>query len=347
MTPMALALALGLFAPPEIQRPKSLGGGSPVVATEPATPPVETPPADVPPADVPPADGAPADAVAPGEAVEQATPEPPAVTSPETAPDKPTPAGEMVRVAEGNRQTRPPYYDEADLASVRTRHGLPAEMATDTRKARWRCLIADPTCGFNVEVNALASVAGRFKQGDVRQQKAKRWTSGRAQYDVWVNFPVLVESVGRARFTRMTLGPKVGAIFSDTGDTWGNLGVAGRYWLGRGRWAPTIEFSSGLAFKIARRPTSDLGGAKPHYDVYRGPVGVTADIGFGLGGFGALVFGAQYDSPLAREDVPERFRTSAAGMVFFGFRGNILWGGPAAAAALTHGVTQKYGREAR
>jgi hypothetical protein len=60
----------------------------------------------------------------------------------------------------------------------------------------------------------------------------------------------------------------------------------------------------------------------------------------------ALVIGGQYDSPLAREDVSERFRTSAAGMFFVGLRGNILWGGPAAAAVLTHGLTPAPGRSA-
>ena len=39
------------------------------------------------------------------------------------------------------------------------------------------------------------------------------------------------------------------------------------------------------------------------------------------------------------------FHTSAAGMFFVGFRGNILWGGPAAAAILTHGLTQRYAAE--
>ena len=38
---------------------------------------------------------------------------------------------------------------------------------------------------------------------------------------MWLNLPVVVESRGRTRYTRMTLGPKAGAVFSDTGDTWG------------------------------------------------------------------------------------------------------------------------------
>ena len=59
------------------------------------------------------------------------------------------------------------------------------------------------------------------------------------------------------------------------------------------------------------------------------------------------MFGGQYDSPLARQDIPGEYRTSAAGMLYFGFRGNILWGAPAGAALATHGLTQRYGREAR
>jgi hypothetical protein len=155
----------------------------------------------------------------------------------------------------------------------------------------------------------------------------------------------MTETRGKARYTRMTLGPKGGVIFSDTGSLWGNLGLAVRYWFGRGRWAPTLEFTSALSYKLGSRPTRDLGGAKPKFEMTRGPVGFTADVGFGLGGFGAIVIGGQYDSPLAREEVPEQFRVSAAGMFFVGFRGNILWGGPAAAAILTHGLTQRYAAE--
>src|SRR5690606_33284304 len=73
----------------------------------------------------------------------------------------------------------------------------------------------------------------------------------------------------------------------------------------------------------------------------RSPVGVHADIGFGLGGFGAIVVGGQYDSPLAREDLPEQFRISSSGMFYVGFRGNIIWGGPAAAAFGTQVATTR------
>lgn len=235
----------------------------------------------------------------------------------------------------------PPYYDEADVAALRNRYELPDEQPLARKPVRWRCLISDPTCGTTVELNATAAYAFRAQQGDVSRGNVRKWSSGRAQYDLWLNLPTLTEQVRNVRYTKMTLGPKGGVVFSDTGDFWGNLGVAMRYWLGRGRFAPTIEMSSALAFKLGGRPTRNLGGAEPKFETQRGPVGFTADVGFGLGGFGALVIGGQYDSPLAREDIPEQFRTSASGMFFIGFRGNILWGAPAGAAVLTHGLTQR------
>lgn len=332
MSALVVAALLLQPSPPEVQRPRGAA-------------PAEPAPAEIAPAP----DAAPAEPTPPTPEAEpvEAAAEPSAAPEPASGPVEaaPEPSGETFRVVEGNAQTSAPYYSQKDLDAVRRRHGLPPEAAPDTRKVRWRCAIADPLCGFNVEVQAMGAVAPRFRQGDVRERSAKKWTSGRAQYDVWVNIPVLTEARGRTKYTRMTLGPKAGAIFSDTGDTWGDLGMVGRYWLGRGRFAPAIEFSSALAFKIAHRPTNDLGGEKPQFEMQRGPVGISADVGFGLGGFGAIVFGGQYDSPLAREDVPERFRTQAAGMLYFGFRGNILWGAPAAAAVATHGLTQRLGRE--
>ncbi|MBX7077652.1 MAG: hypothetical protein K1X88_00610 [Nannocystaceae bacterium] len=322
------------WGPPEVQRPRG-AAGSPAIPEAPAEAPAETPTE--------------APTETPAEAPAQAPVEAPTAVE-EPAATQPTPPtakrGETFHVAEGN-VGKPPYYTAQDIDALRRRHGLPAMAAPETRKVRWHCLIADPLCGFNVEVQAMGAFAARLRQGDVREKSARKWSSGRAQYDVWVNLPVLVETRGTTRYTRMTLGPKAGAIFSDTGDTWGNLGLVGRYWLGRGRFAPAIEFSSALAFKLARRPTNDLGGAQPKYEMQRGPVGVTGDVGLSIGGFASLVIGGQYDSPLAREDVPEKFRTQAAGMFFVGLRGNILWGAPAAAAVVTHGLTQRYAKEAR
>jgi len=318
-------------AAPEVQRPRALEDAAPTATPAPETPPLEIAP------------------------VEPTTPEPEPATEPDAPTEEVAPAteppkldsGETFRVVEGNGTGKPPYYTDADLAAVRKRHGVAADPGPDPRKVRWHCLIADPLCGFTVEAQAMGAFAPRFRQGDVREKSAKKWSSGRAQYDVWVNIPVLTEARGRTKYTRMTLGPKAGAVFSDTGDTWGNLGLVGRYWLGRGRFAPAIEFTSALAFKIARRETDDLRGEKPKYEMQRGPVGVAADIGLSIGGFAAIVFGGQYDSPLAREDVPERFRTQASGMLYFGIRGNILWGAPAAAAVATHGLTQRYARDPR
>jgi hypothetical protein len=319
------------IAAPEVQRPRALEESAPTDA--PAT--------DAPPPEIAPTETTPSDA----EPATEPTP-PPEDLAPATEPPKVEPA-ETFRVVEGNGTGEPPYYTAADLAAVRKRHGVAADPGADTRKVRWHCLIADPLCGFNVEVQAMGAFAPRFRQGDVREKSAKKWSSGRAQYDVWVNIPVLTEARGRTKYTRMTLGPKAGAIFSDTGDTWGNLGLVGRYWLGRGRFAPAIEFTSALAFKLAHRKTDDIGTEAPKYEMQRGPVGVAADVGLSIGGFAAVVIGGQYDSPLAREDVPERFRTQASGMLYFGIRGNIIWGAPAAAAVATHGLTQRYGRAPR
>ena len=229
-------------------------------------------------------------------------------------------------------QQGPPFYSATDMQQLRARHGLEASPPASERRSRWRCLIADPTCGLVVEVQATSGYAYRVRQGDVTSPgDLYRWSSARVQYDVWVSIPTLVESRGSFKYTRVSLGPKGGIIASDSKDVWGNVGFAGRYWFKRTRWSPTIEFSSGLAFKVA-------GIQKPdgRFDNVRSPIGFVADVGIGLGGFGAIVLGGQFDSPLAREDVPERARTPAAGMFYIGFRGNILWGAPAAIGVATH-----------
>jgi hypothetical protein len=273
------------------------------------------------------------------ESVDDVATEPEAESEPEPEIPSEEPSGTL-RVA--SERAGPPYAREEDLRQLRARYKVETDPPAPRKAARWRCLIADPTCRTTFEVVATAAYAMRFRQGDVRVAGAQRWHSGRAQYDFWLNFPALVEQEGTAKYTKMHLGPKGGVVFSDTGDMWGNFGVGGRYWLGKGRWAPTIEFSSALSFKLGHRAVKNLPpGTDPKFEMQRGPVGFTADVGVGIGGFGALVIGGQYDSPLAREDVPERFRTSAAGMFFVGLRGNILWGGPAAAGILTHGLTQR------
>ena len=318
-----------------------------------ASAPAEQPAVEAAPTEASPTEAAPTDTPA-DVAAEDPTAEPtdaestePEVAAEEPAEETASEPGEVFHVAEGSRHDGPPYYDEAEAAKLRARYELEPNPPPNRQQARWRCLIADPTCGTNFEINATAAYAYRGRQGAVDGEgEDPRWHSGRAQYDFWVNLPVMVETRGKARYTRMTLGPKGGVMFSDTGTLWGNFGMAMRYWFGRGRWAPTLELTSALSYKLGSRPTQDLpSGQKPRFEMTRGPVGFTADIGVGLGGFGAIVIGGQYDSPMAREDVPDIAKVSAAGMFFLGFRGNILWGGPAAAAILTHGLTQRYAAE--
>ncbi len=246
----------------------------------------------------------------------------------------PAPEPEPAPLAAPTPQTAgPPYYTDADMQALRQRHGLEPVAPKTERKARWRCLIADPTCGLVVEIQASSGYAYRVRQGDVSDPgDIYRWSSARVQYDVWVSIPTLVETRGKFKFTRVSLGPKGGIIASDSKDIWGNVGFAGRYWFKRTRWSPTIEFSSGLAFKVAGIDKQMMN----RFDNVRSPIGFVAEVGVGLGGFGAIVIGGQFDSPLAREDVPEKARTSAAGMFFLGFRGNILWGAPAALGVATH-----------
>ncbi|MCR9159342.1 MAG: hypothetical protein ACE37F_08505 [Nannocystaceae bacterium] len=260
--------------------------------------------------------------------------------SPEPEPE-PEPILDSERYTVAGGPDGPPFYDDADTASLRARHEIEVEPLERTEGPRWRCLIADPACGRSVEVNALAAYSFRGRQGDVSGGgNDPRWHSGRAQYDVWLNFPVMTEVVGNKKFTRMTLAPKGGLIASDGGSTWGNLGMAFRYWLGRGRWAPAVEFTSALSFKLGENARG-MDNERGDWTMTRGPVGFTADVGFGLGGFGSIVVGGQYDSPFAREEISDEYRTAAGGAFFIGFRGNILWGGPAAAAVATHAVTQR------
>ena len=144
--------------------------------------------------------------------------------------------------------------------------------------------------------------------------------------------------VGQRRYTRITLGPKGGVAVSDSDDLWGNVGLAMRAFLTRGSWAPTIELTTAMSFQLRgqKGPAEDR-----NVGPVRSPVGLTADLGFGVGGLGSVIFGGQFDPPLAREDLPERVRVSTSGMFFVGFRGNILWGVPAASAVATHAVVQR------
>jgi hypothetical protein len=234
----------------------------------------------------------------------------------------PTPAG-------------PPYYTQADIDRLRARFAIAPDPRVEPRKPKWRCLIPDPVCGFGVELTATTAYAWRFRQGDISVDGAYfDWNSARIAYDVWINFPAHTQTIGAYKFTRLTLGPKVAMVASDNQDLWGNFGIALRYWFGVRRWSPALEFSSALSFKLVGERA---GVTAPQ----RSPIGITADIGLSVGGWGAIIVGGQYDSPLAREELPEKFRVSAGGQVFVGFRGNILWGVPAAAAVGTHVAIQR------
>jgi hypothetical protein len=229
----------------------------------------------------------------------------------------------------------PPHYTQADIDRLRARYGIAADPRVEPRKPKWRCLIPDPVCGFGVELTATTAYAWRFRQGDISVEGAFfDWSSARIAYDLWINFPAHTQTIGTYKFTRLTLGPKVAMVASDNQDLWGNFGIALRYWFGVRKWSPALEFSSALSFKLVGERS---GFTAPQ----RSPVGITADIGVSVGGWGAIIVGGQYDSPLAREELPEKFRISAGGQVFVGFRGNILWGAPAAAAVGTHIAIQR------
>lgn len=230
----------------------------------------------------------------------------------------------------------PPFYSAADMETLRRRHGLDPAPPTTERRPVFRCWVADPTCGLVVEVNATSAYAFRARQGKVTDANdILKWNSARVQYDVWVSIPTMTETRGKFRYTRLSLGPKGGVVASDSKDLWGNVGIAGRYWFSRKRFAPNLEFTSALVFKLAGINRNG------NFDSARGPLGFTADIGIGIGGFGALIVGGQFDSPLAREDIPDVERSQVAGMFYLGFRGNILWGLPAAAAVGTHAAATR------
>lgn len=231
----------------------------------------------------------------------------------------------------------PPFYDERDMEALRQRYGLEVSPPPETRKPVFRCWVADPTCGLVVELNATSAFAYRARQATADDPNSVRqWNSARVQYDLWISIPTVTETRGKLRFTRLTLGPKGGVVASDNKDIWGNVGIAGRYWFSRKRFAPALEFTSALVFKVAGADK-----VTGRFDSQRGPLGFTADIGFGLGGFGSIVVGGQFDSPFAREDIPAGERILASGMFFIGFRGNIVWGAPAALAVGTHAAVTR------
>jgi hypothetical protein len=342
---------------PTVLRPtaKSTAPAAPPSAAPPSAPPVASPGA-VPPRAAPVAPTAPATTAAPTTAAPPTAAPPtaaPTTTAPAAAPAPApvaatapapvaTPTAASVSpaapapVAVPAEKQGPPFYSEADMEALRRRYGLEERPAEQPRRPKFRCLVADPSCGFVVEIHATSGYAYRVRQGRVDVEgDVARWNSARVQYDIWLSIPTMVETRGKLRYTRLSLGPKGGVIASDGRDIWGNVGLAGRYWFGRGKFAPNIEFTSALAFKVfSRNKEGEFGNV-------RGPIGFTADVGFGLGGFGAIVVGGQFDSALAREDAGPLNYVAPGGMFFVGFRGNILWGAPAALAVGTHAAATR------
>lgn len=310
------ALVLG-FAPPEL--PAEAESAQPAKASPSEAAPIESP----------------------SETSVESPPEPP-VEGPSEAPPPSLSQASVdelatARASEPAPSSEPtPHYTQADIDRLRERYGIAPDPRVEPRKPKWRCLIPDPMCGFGVELTATTAYAYRIRQGDISVEGAFfDWSSARVAYDVWINVPAHTQTLGAYKFTRLTLGPKVAVVASDNQDLWGNFGVALRYWFGVRKWSPALEFSSALSFKLVGERASTTA-------PQRSPVGITADIGISVGGWGAIIVGGQYDSPLAREELPEKFRSSAGGQVFVGFRGNILWGAPAAAAVGTHIAIQRH-----
>lgn len=232
-------------------------------------------------------------------------------------------------------ETIPPYTP-AELDAVRAKHGLPPMPSEAPRRARWRCLIADPTCGTTIEVTATSAYVRRFAQVSSSGGNTRSWNSGRADYSVTWLTPALSKTVGRQQFNLVSMGATGGVIVAEDYELWGKMGFASRFWLGRGAWSPALEFQSGLSFLLRTRANSEEGPSAG-----RSPVGFHADVGLNIGGWGAVVLGGQYETPLARNDVPAALRTRPGGALFIGFRGNLLWGAPVAAAITTQALTQR------
>lgn len=345
MSLLAPVLAAMLLQSPPIQRPTSAPATTSAAPAPAAPAPTSAAPAPAAPTAAPAPTTAPAAAPAPAPAPitpAPATPDPiapaPATPAPITAPTTPLAPAAPPRV----EKPGPPFYTDADMQALRKRYGLEADPPKTVRRPRFRCWVADPTCGFVVELNATSAYAYRMRQGSVETPgDINRWNSARIQYDIWFSIPTVVETRGKFRYTRLSLGPKGGVIASDSKDIWGNVGLAGRYWFSRKAFAPSIEFTTALVFKLAGTVKSSTP-ANGTFDNLRGPIGIAADVGVGLGGFGSLIVGGQYDAPLSRTDVPDSQKIVPSGMFYIGFRGNIVWGAPAALAVGTHALTNRY-----
>lgn len=261
----------------------------------------------------------------------------PMALEPNPSPVPPPPPPPTYRITPPEKPG-PPFYTEDEVASLREAYDVPPPdepPRTSNVKRRLRCLVADPACGFNFELNATSAYALSLRQGNVDEENdVVRWNTGRAQYDVWLNFPVASEPVGKLKYTRLTIGPKGGIMASDSSRLWGNFGLATRYWFGRGSWAPALEISAALSFSLRGERAGEV-------EPRRSPIGLTADVGLNVGGWGAVIVGGQFEPPLAREELPEAIRIATGGMFFVGFRGNIIWGLPALTAVGTHAIVQR------
>jgi len=245
---------------------------------------------------------------------------------------------EGTRIAE--EKPGPPFATPEERERLRASFGLgplSAQGPEPTRvKRTFGCLVADPSCRVAYELTATSSYSFRIRQTEIDDNLlVQRWSSGRVDWQFAPHFAVASDVVGRRRYARVTLGPRIGVTASDRSDLWGNVGIASRIWFGRGSWAPHLDLGGGMSFWLRGVRGNEL---KP----LRSPAGVSLDVGFGFGGWGSIVVGGQLDTPLVREELPPVVRINPSGMVFIGFRGNLAWGAPAALGVATHAVTQRF-----
>ena len=171
----SLLLAIVMQQPPAVQRPTAPATARPTASTPAATP--RRAGARRPHAPHPPH---PSPAPAPAPAPVDRRPAPPTCPGARHIARVPAPAPLPTP------EVGPPFYTPADMQAMRQRHGLEAAPPTVERKPVFRCWVADPTCGFVVELNATSAYAFRARQGSVNEANdIKRWNSARVQYDVW------------------------------------------------------------------------------------------------------------------------------------------------------------------
>jgi len=220
--------------------------------------------------------------------------------------------------------------DEESKRRVQSKSELHVVQERRTHRARWDCWIPDPTCRRSIEVNATTAYAMRFVQIGSKKELATRIRhTALIAYEASLLFTSNTQALHRYKYSVFSLGPMGGIAASDAHDLWGSFGVVGRYWLGRGEWSPAIELHGLLNFKLR-------GSRGTNIIAQRSPIGFRGDLGINIGGWGAMIVGGEYQVPLITDGLPEGHHISAGGMFYAGFRGNILWGLPAATAVATH-----------